>query len=1120
MLYIFLEDPGIMVKFEMTFALESVATLKKAIEERCHIPASEQILLISGGERLEDNQRVGKYHTGTDNNPIFLFRDVANSPPPSVVDVNEYLQDLSESVNAVLDLPPTIRTVISRSALAQKLCISAQEQLRLAEGLIHDQHLQQQGWAAVLAHLDDMIVYYSAMCSACEKTYVQFLDIRDTFVDLLNSFNEDLTRISKLPVLPALLTSDEIEPPDSGMSLLDWITSHKDGDNDQTLAEVASFCSRSIQILDQKLMSKVAELREYIKIAESNYRDVKVIETKLEHLDQVMHASKRIVQDQISQAQTFNSNKTSAIKEQDASILKELCTFHREWLLVMESNHTQLCKNLKTCASYKSDLCAYLQTRLQWVRKMFSDMRDTNEYVYLYYKSIEKLRAHYDFLQSLRSTPAMYVCAVSEVIRRRAFSQAYLVWANDLSCQLLAITSEEVSRRKKFQEQFEGHFLDKLFPGLDEFPPTYATQAPESFDSSLPKLTIFYSNIIYSILLFQVISWTSCFQGWMSHFLDKLFPGLDEFPPTYATQAPESFDSSLPKLTIFYSNIIYSILLFQVISWTSCFQGWMSHFLDKLFPGLDEFPPTYATQAPESFDSSLFKLTIFYSNIIYSILLFQVISWTSCFQGWMSHFLDKLFPGLDEFPPTYATQAPESFDSSLPKLTFEDMEVLKQFLPELGLSMSLSEPTSFSHLFFLRSVQDTLTLNQTSLTQHQHSASVEDRIVQVVTAAGLASNLDTTLLRCDSEGTDTEEFEKLRHSGQTVSECSESNETIRANMRQLGQDANQGLGSLRLELAQLKQDVVGSQTGLMEDFAHSMSEVTRVLKERERTILHLTQILGMKESELCTLRSQVKEITESLKRSHRAEMDNLRSRYKLMTCSNMERSPSDTSLEKIETNHELIVAQLRENFEVEKEKLLAEERQKWSEKLEADLKQYKVWYNESMRQTLSEHSAQLEAYRKREEALVSEVQRFESRLRHNPNEDLLRRIETLEREKAELEADLRGSFSHSEALSTSSVSIYEAASSPLHRRAAEMRERVGRVVSAGGGLRLSVTTCRPGDIVLVLWNDLRRYFYIHSATDQLYLLHPDCVPVTYHESLKEYGFVAEVIASEYCRVKK
>ncbi|KAL1458040.1 hypothetical protein WDU94_008215, partial [Cyamophila willieti] len=724
MLYIFLEDPGIMVQFEMTLILESVANLKKAIEERCHIPAAEQILLISGGERLEDNQRVGKYHTGTDNNPIFLFRDVSNSPPPPVIqDVSEYLPDLSHDVNVVLDLPPKIETVIRRSTLAQKLCTIAQEQLRIAEGLIHDQHLQQQGWAAVLAHLDDMIVYYTSVCQACEKTYTQFLSIRDTFVDLLNSFQEDLNRIAKLPVLPALLQNEDVELADSSlksdestMTLLDWITSHKDGDSDQTLAEVAAFCSRSIQILDQKLMTKVTELREYIKIAESNYRDVKVIETKLEHLEKVLHESKRIVQDQISQAQTFNSNKTSAIKERDDSILRELCTFHREWLLVMESNHSQLCSNLKTCASYKTDLCAYLQTRLQWVRKMFSDMRDTNEYVFLYYESIKKLRAHYEFLLSLRSTPSMYVNAVAEVVRRRAFSQAYLVWANDLSCQLLAITSEEVSRRKRFQEQFEGHFLDKLFPGLDSFPPTYATQAPESFDSSLPKLT------------------------------------------------------------------------------------------------------------------------------------------------------------------------------------FEDMEVLKEYLPELDLSISLPEPVSFNHLFFLRSVQDTLTLNQQSLTGggQQHSGSVEDRIVQVVAAAGLSSNLDTTLLRAadylpsalcsdnkgldSAEGTDTEEFEKLRHSsGQTVSECSESNETIRANMRQLGADASATLSEMRSELTRMKEDVSHEKQVWVEEFQSSLAEVRRVLKERERTILHLTQILGMKESELCTLRSQVINIEANLKSSiEREEQERLK----------------------------------------------------------------------------------------------------------------------------------------------------------------------------------------------------------------------------------------------------
>lgn len=1000
MLYIFLVDPGIMVNFEMTYIVESVANLKKAIEERCHIPVSEQILLISGGERLEDNQRVGKYHTGTDSNPIFLFRDVSNSPPTSVVDVNEYMPDLSESVNSVLDLQPSIHTVTLRSTLAQKLCMSAQEQLRIAEGLVHDQHLQQQGWAAVLAHLDDMIIYYTSVCSACEKTYAQFLEIRDTFVELLNSFNEDLNRISKLPVLPALLSSGEqdIEPVDSGLSLLDWITSHKDGDSDQTLAEVAVFCARSIQILDQKLMTKVSELREYIKIAESNYRDVKVIETKLEHLEQVMYASKRIVQDQISQAQTFNSNLTSAIKERDASILKELCNFHREWLLVMESNRTQLCNNLRTCAAYKSELCAYLQTRLQWVRKMFSDMRDTNEFVFLYYESIKKLRTHYDFLQSLRSTPSMYVCAVTEVVRRRAFSQAYLTWANDLSCQLLAITSEEVSRRKRFQEQFEGHFLDKLFPGLEDVPPTYATQAPESFDDNLPRLT------------------------------------------------------------------------------------------------------------------------------------------------------------------------------------YEDVEVLKQYLPELELSISIPEPAFFSHLFFFRCVSDTLTLPQPP------AASVEDRIVQVVAAAGLASNLDTTLLRaadflpnalcsdkgCDSEGTDTEEFEKLRHSGQTVSSCSESNETVKMNIRQLGLDASGKLVDMREELASLKSEMLENKKLLLEEFQSSIGEVTRVLKERERTILHLTQILGMKESELCTLRSQVismennlkssiereeqermkreeferrskeerqkemKELTETLNRQHRLELESVRSRYKMITCSNMERSPSDTSLERIETNHEAMLSQMRENFELEKENLLAEERRKWSEKLEQDLNQYKmkmeaekqVWLNESMRQTLAEHTHQLESYRKREEALLSDVQKFESRLRQSSTEDLLRRIETLEREKVELELEMRvPSYSaHSEALSTSSVSVCESSSSPLQRRGADLlRSRV--ISTAGstssGGIKLSTTTCRPGDIVLILWNDRRGYFYVFSASDQMYLLHPECIPVAQNEVLlKKYGFIAEVLSSEYCRAKK
>lgn len=59
-----------------------------------------------------------------------------------------------------------------------------------------------------------------------------------------------------------------------------------------------------------------------------------------------------------------------------------------------------------------------------------------------------------------------------------------------MACQLLTIYNDEVTRRKEFQSQFEGHFLNSLFPGMEDMPPSYATQAPSVFDSGLPRLTV------------------------------------------------------------------------------------------------------------------------------------------------------------------------------------------------------------------------------------------------------------------------------------------------------------------------------------------------------------------------------------------------------------------------------------------------------------------------------------------------------------------------------------------------------------------------------------------------------------------------------------------------------
>lgn len=64
--------------------------------------------------------------------------------------------DLKEQVEGSLTLPSTYMTVVARSQLAQQFHDIARDQARACEQLVHEQHLQQQGWAAVVANLEDI----------------------------------------------------------------------------------------------------------------------------------------------------------------------------------------------------------------------------------------------------------------------------------------------------------------------------------------------------------------------------------------------------------------------------------------------------------------------------------------------------------------------------------------------------------------------------------------------------------------------------------------------------------------------------------------------------------------------------------------------------------------------------------------------------------------------------------------------------------------------------------------------------------------------------------------------------------------------------------------------------
>ncbi|XP_076764076.1 autophagy-related 17 isoform X2 [Xylocopa sonorina] len=505
MLYIFHVDTGTTITFDIKLALHTVAELSEAIERECGVVAAHQVLLMSGGESLEPSTRVCSYSAGTDTNPIYLFSKAAiesHLPPTPSIDYGSDV-DLQSQIDASLAMPATYQTVVARAQLAQQCCGLAREQTRICERLVHDQHLQQQGWAAVVANLEDITQMFQSRADLLQQSFAVYLRERQQHMELLENFNADLGTLAKIPILPALraqaegLLSPDDQPSqpekepegrDEVLSLLRWISAK---DNQSSLEQVAEQCSRGLEQFDERVMEALkTEVNAAIDNAnKQDMKEIKGLGERLFALEQLMAQTKKLVHEQGELAQGFLQNQSRANNLGDPSVLPDLCTSHRRQLMVMLQNHNKLRDIRRRCTKAKEELSVNIYHRLKWIMYVENKMMEVDGKLVMYHESLKRLRRHLEVLQQIHMAPQMYVSAVAEVVRRRTFSQAFLVWASNLACQLLTVHSEELARRRKFQSKFDGHFLNTLFPGLEDTPPPFATQAPSVFDNSLPKLT-------------------------------------------------------------------------------------------------------------------------------------------------------------------------------------------------------------------------------------------------------------------------------------------------------------------------------------------------------------------------------------------------------------------------------------------------------------------------------------------------------------------------------------------------------------------------------------------------------------------------------------------------------
>ncbi|KAK7069828.1 Autophagy-related protein 11, partial [Halocaridina rubra] len=513
MLYVFLVDTGTMMTYDMNLALENVSVLKEVITRAMHVPPEKQVLLISGGEALDDNLRVCQYSAGTDTNPIFLFSKSTIEgqipPSPSIDCASD--TDLKEQVEGTLNMPASYNTVVARAQLAQQFHEHSREQTRVCQQLVHDQHLQQQGWAAVVANLEDIVAAFKNRFENFEQAFNEFLKGRDEKADILKNFEEDLKLLSRIPVLPALLGKEpkrieegeksafgevKLQEIENGlefdgsapMSLLDWISAK---DTQNNVQEIAQMGSKGLQqITDGMLNSLATEVNSVIREADRpQMKEIRGLGERLFGLEQLMHDATKLVQEQNNFAQALLQNQNRAGKVNDPSIFPDLCTSHRKNLMHMLKNHERVQDIKRRCIKAKEELSENLHVRLKWIMYIEKKLYELDNKLTMTHESLRRLTGVFQVIDQIHRAPRVYVRAIREVARRHAFSQAFVEWATALSAETGEVWEREVTTRRQFIQQFSSHFLASLFPGMDDLPPEFATQPPDKFDDNLPRLT-------------------------------------------------------------------------------------------------------------------------------------------------------------------------------------------------------------------------------------------------------------------------------------------------------------------------------------------------------------------------------------------------------------------------------------------------------------------------------------------------------------------------------------------------------------------------------------------------------------------------------------------------------
>ncbi|KAH9645205.1 hypothetical protein HF086_005750 [Spodoptera exigua] len=1149
-----------MTTYDMGLTLQNVSSLKLAIERKTKVPANSLVLLVSGGEVLQSDHMVSSYSAGTDTNPIYMFskpsvkesqlnQSMCDLSPIVELSTGEFsiesrsafdgksVAELKAAVEKCCSLQPSVYTVISCASLAQQFSDLALE-----------------GWAAVVANLEDIFNEFCERSRNFKESFRKHRLKKEEYHEKLTGLNEVLESLGKIPILPALQLNAEAHRfsafdvfEDTDFEGPHYRITHpldNSSENKPSDFGVEAFKLSDEDVFDQRQSgsgNEAATSSEPVPLVEESDEAVTFKAQSYENKEEPSLLHWILAQGNKASLQDILDYCQKGLALLDADPLKER---EAELYHILEYANMHGLKHIKGI----EERLYGLDQLLNDVKKLERDQRDQAASLI---QCRERLNTACD-PSVLPTLVQSHWCQLKKLLKghqtlidiRRRIAKAVLMIENSMSVQdAHAMLSFQCFNRlaRYFGIVAQLHRAPNVFVRAVREVARRRTfsQAHLKWASDLAeKLLKIHEEEISRRQEFNAV-----FEG---HFLRSLFPGMCELPPTFATQAPPIFDANLPKLT--EADVDY---------------------ITHEFPDLCDDIPSYDMDSTVQFFQQRIRASEYERKDIDTQVDmekdFDSVTEAGDFEklgGQSSTQKQKIDMSTICVPETMAVS------------TVTEVRKLSVIL-ETAESSPKSDEFENSDMYIEESLPSSLEWGrherQDNMDTHRiNMEKLQDFLVKVYSVCKVnIVFIVEELTKLKEEVNEQKKFMASKYV-EILEAWEKSNvETairFREETQRLTVDHELELSDMKAAL-NAKDEVISNLKTDTENIKNlHQKELERLEKEHQETkdLLEKTrqeiQVFEKKLEEIeAQKQKEIKELQEKMHMDYKAEIESLRSRFRLVALTNMDRSPSESSLEKIErtdvieiSSHNAIVMQTKENAEVEKEEAVREAVAKveaeWRSKMEAEVASITAKYDSEKqlstsmsttdvtRRLLTEKERQIDALREREAALVRECGKYRDTIQQltdpetndfdallktqmasleNENEVLKQQVKDLKKELEKKAEEEKSKDEDSEGRS----------SSPKREELSRRRARSHTPCGLAAGT-LSLSACLPGHSVLLLWDPAHMNYTVLQEASIMYFVHSDCLPAldlsinVKNESERRLYAVATVESKEYCYAKK